>query len=111
MILLGATKLQSEILSRLQKGESYEQIANQFAISVFDVHCEEMEALAKLSERWHHKEADVKRIISTMIAIIICLFPVLQNTPVERVVRTRTTASRTARGRRQEFDEFLIMDV
>ena len=73
MQLLGLTYTQTEIVKSTQTGECYDSIAQRLGMNRYDVVREDLTALAVLSSRWRMKEIDVKRKLSAMFLLVLCL--------------------------------------
>jgi hypothetical protein len=114
--VLGINATQARIVKLLQSGYSYSEVSETLGISEYDVIHNEMTAYSNLSERWSKKESDVRRVLATMLMILLSLMPIMRTAmhidshSVDRAIRVRVT-SRAKRGKDSFDDELTLMDV
>lgn len=100
MIILGITPIQAKIMKMIKHGHDYKGISISMGITEQEAATQEMLAMAALADRWNKKESEVKTMIRTMLLLILCLIPTLQNDGIERAPRT-STAKTTKSGRKE----------
>ena len=112
MILLGVTRQQAKILKMVKQGLDHKTISLKLNITEHESITDEMIAMDKLAQRWGKTEAEVKKMLSTMLLLILCLLPRPEGDDIERALRSSrlTRISRPTKRESQVLDS-LLFDV
>lgn len=111
MSVLGLTSRQCEVVKKLQLGFDYAEISRELMITEQSVVEEEMIAMAILSRRWRKSEIEVRDMLKGLLLIFLSLLPIVEGFKVERALKIKTSSSKVIRSKRQEIDDFAILDV